>query len=83
MGGDKGMRDRVEYLGVIKEKLSKILEYNDFLDRASSKHSIDSFIEFYGKEKNLEDLHDNIRYFKDELWNIFAVASGDTDDDTD
>lgn len=73
-------RERVEDLGVIRQLMQEILDETEFFSRACSKHSVDSFCERYGNLKNLEELHDEIRYLKDRLWKVFSVAEGDYDD---
>ena len=73
-------RERIEDLGVIREKLDRLLEDCLPLEKAQSKHSIDHFCEFYGDSRNMEELHDQLRWLKDELWNIYAIAEGDYDD---
>lgn len=77
------MRQRIEDLGVIKEKLRRLLDESPALEKAESKHSIDRFCEFYGDARNMEDLHDQLRWLKDELWEIYGIAAGDDYDNAD
>lgn len=76
-------RERIEDLGVIKEKLNRILEDCLPLEKAQSKHSIDHFCEFYGDSRNMEELYDHLRWLKEELWDIYEIAAGEDYDDTD
>jgi hypothetical protein len=69
-------KERLEDLGIIFEKLSKILDQSNIFDECVSKHTRDDFNEKYSKPKNLEELHDQIRWLKDELWDIYYLAAG-------
>lgn len=76
-------RERVEDLGVIKEKLGKLLENFDFFEDCQSKHTIDTFCEKYNDIRNLENLHNEIRWMIENLWEIYGVAVGNEHDNTD
>jgi hypothetical protein len=69
-------KERLEDLGIIFEKLSKILDQSLIFDECVSKHTRDNFIEKYSKPKSLEELHDQMRWLKDELWDIYYLAAG-------
>lgn len=70
------MRLRVEDLGVIREKLIKVLDESPALMRAESKHTVDRFLEHYSDPRNIEELHDQIKWLKNELWEIYEIAEG-------
>ena len=69
-------KERLEDLGIIFEKISRALEGGGIFDECVSKHTRDSFIEKYSNASNLEELHDQIRWLKEELWNIYYLALG-------
>jgi hypothetical protein len=73
-------RERVEDLGAIRVMMKGVLDDYDMFNRATSKHSMDGFIEYYGNLNHLEDLHDQIRWLNDTLHNILYLAEGDNDD---
>jgi len=75
-------RERIEELGAIRVMMKSLIDEYDMFERATSKHSIDSFLEFYRDTNNLEDLHDQIRWLNDQLHNVLYLAEG-YDDDTD
>lgn len=69
-------RERIEDLGRIAQMLREMLSQDSPLDHCTSKHSIDIFIKDYSSEEKLEDLHDWLRWHKEKLEQIEAIAWG-------
>jgi len=70
--------ERIEDLGKIAILLSKLIEQaeDDWGHRANSKHTIDEFLTHYNDSRNLEDLHDQLRWHKEKLEEIYNIAAG-------
>ncbi len=74
-------RKRVEDLGIIKEKMRKMLDVDSIFDDCKSKHTVDCFIGKYKENQDgLIDLHNWIKNLNEELYFIYAVACGYEDE---
>jgi hypothetical protein len=73
-------RERIEDLGVIRERLSTLLRsFFDEWPYFDSKHSYERFKEHQTKDdcQELATFHTALRFFKDELWGILSIANGE------
>ncbi len=75
-------RERVEDLGVIKEKLCVLID--DFEGRFpffDSKHSYDDFVKYFETDtaciRGSLEIHCSIRHLLEKLWEIYGIAHGD------
>lgn len=71
------MKERVEDLGRLREKLDQILDSEVF--ELASKYE-DSFIAKYKSEENLADLCNQLRWLKESICGCYAIARGDDED---
>lgn len=78
-------RERVEDLGVIREKFNILLieEKPTLFQLVNSKHDIEMFMSKYSNLENIEDLFYELRNLQEYLWSIYQVAEGGEDDDSD
>lgn len=72
-------RQRIEDLGKISVLLKHCMDNKTMFDHATSKHSLESFLERFKNEEKLADLHDEIRWLKSSLEEIQYLAEGDDD----
>lgn len=70
-------RERVEDLGIIYQMMLTKLDDCDWMGECASKHTVDEFIRKYKDEEKLADLHDNIRWLNNFLYEVLDVARGD------
>jgi hypothetical protein len=71
------MKERVEDLGRIREKLAVILE-SEIFDIARM-HD-EAFLERFKDEEQLDELRMQLSCLTDNLWDCFAIARGDDED---
>lgn len=70
---------RLEDLGAVKYALGKLIDQTEIFSHCESKHSHEIFVERFsgeiGKDR-LYDLHDELRFFKNKLDDIYTMALG-------
>lgn len=71
------MKQRVEDLGRIREKLSVILESEIF---DSARMHDEAFLERFKDEDQLDSLRMQLKCLSDNLWDCFAIARGDEEE---
>ena len=74
---------RLEDLGLIYEKLTVIMdEIEDTWGQSvKSKHTIDAFIKYHKDEQNLAVLHNELRYLKEKLEDVYHLARSNEEHD--
>lgn len=73
-------RERIEDLGIIRIKLSDLIDDIDiqFNNLISSKHDFEMFLKRFYSEEGLDDIHRFLRIaLKDRLDEILGIAIGD------
>ena len=71
------MKERVEDLGRIREKLAVILESELF--ESANMHD-GAFMERFKNEEQLDILGMQLRWVSEKLWNCYAIAQGDEEE---
>ena len=71
------MKERVEDLGRIREKLGRILDSEIF--ESADMHD-EAFMEKFKDEEQLDSLRRQLRCLVHELWDCYAIANGDDDE---
>lgn len=71
------MKERVEDLGRLREKLDHILDSELF--ESASMHD-EAFMERFKDEEQLDELRRQLRWVSEKLWDCYAIAKGDEED---
>jgi hypothetical protein len=71
------MKERVEDLGRIREKLAVILESEIF---ESARLHDEAFLERFKDDDQLDSLRMQLRCMTDNLWDCYAIARGDDEE---
>ncbi len=71
-------RERLEDLGVLREKLDLIREMA-FFENCTSKHGFEEWIKQWDEEDKLYDIHMKIRHIKDRIDDCYFIACGDNE----
>ena len=71
------MRERVEDLGRLREKLNQILDSEVF--EHASKHD-EAFVQRFMDQDELESLRLQLQFVKERLFDCYAIAKGDEDE---
>lgn len=88
------MRERIEDLGRLREKINQILDLDVLDDHFLSKHNetewYPSALEKWKEdregliqhlEEKLDDCRRSFLHIQDKLWDCFAIAKGDSDEE--
>jgi hypothetical protein len=71
------MKERVEDVGRLREKLDRILDSELF---ESASMNDEAFIEKFKDEEELDTLRLQLQFLKDNLWDCYEIAKGDDEE---